>query len=200
MMSLYKIGKGDVIMLVHSYDSPEELVWKKKNNKEDYYDSPGRWYDDPVKTDTVNVEYDSTTTGTIELAPPPMAIEEPVAVQTTPDEEYLLDTFVATGILPFVGDVLLPYEKVTLVFSKDSSYTLTYNGKTEKGRFKFYLNRSAIALNGTTTGTKYCPLYISWDYSSGRRMGIQTITVTLGLPGEKELRRVVMEEHSKVKK
>jgi hypothetical protein len=191
MMSLSKIGTGELLTLRHSYDSPEEMVWKKKNDKnyerDMYYDQ--MMMDTMALADTTTMAYDTTVSVETTMAP----VEEPYIEDSRPAEELLLDTFIATGLLPFDADVELPYKKVTISFYKDCTYTLAYNGKTEKGRFKFYLNRSAIVLQNTTAGAMYCPIYIYWDYTGGRRNGIASITLTMALPGEKEIKRVVMD-------
>jgi hypothetical protein len=193
-ITLALIGTQQVIQLQQSHNSPEQMVWKKENSDDAYYETPyyGQTMTDTamMSTDTM-VEYDSTVMVETALEPP---VAEPYIEDTRPAEEFLLDTFVAKSLLPFDADVILPYKKVTLTFSKDSTYTLVYNGKTEKGRFKFYLNRDVIVLQTATSGPRYCPIYVAWDYTGGQRNGITSITVTMGLPSEKDIKRVVMEK------
>jgi hypothetical protein len=190
-----------VIALRHSYDSPEELVWMKKNKIKEH--SPYDYYDDAVETDTM-VTYDSTVTTTIESPPPPPDMEAPMVEENYVEEptstsktygELLLDSFHSDMLLSVPTNQKIPFQPVSVVFTKDSTYRITANGVTEKGRWKFYPSlgnpaEGAVILEPSTGGQKYCPLFIIRNY---RTDSLEQFSMVIMLPGEKTLKKVFLE-------
>ncbi len=106
-----------------------------------------------------------------------------------PLEEMLVDTFKASGFAELHTSKAIPVESgATLILQKNNSYQLTYKTRTEKGTWKF-VNRGYLILvrNGIET---YIPCTIQNDYSNNQRL--RSVTVTLTLPGEKDLKTITM--------